>query len=206
MKQREVKPLRYSSLMGLSERQLKEHHDVLYKGYVNKMAEIETKLGSTDWTSFNATYSEPRELLAEQTFAANAIRLHESYFENMGDSAGRPSGDIEGLITDEFGSMDAFLERFKASGMCARGWTVLAYDWADDRLSIYNCDAHNIGCVWDCSLLLVLDVYEHAYFIDYGTNRKDYLEAFVDNVNWTVVNDRVKRAGIMERKGAPALA
>lgn len=197
MKEREVFPLRYSSLMGLSERQLKEHHNVLYAGYVNKINEIDKKLQTTDWSIANATYSELRGLLLEQTFATNAVRLHESYFENLGGT-GTAKGDIVEMIAEDFGSQETFMNQFLSAAMCSRGWTILAYDSEENRLKIYNCDVHNQGGVWNCFALLVLDVYEHAYFIDYGTNRKAYLEAFSNNINWDVVNDRIKQFNLVD--------
>src|SRR3989338_3979503 len=80
---REIKPLKYTELDGLSEKQLKEHHDVLYAGYVKKIGEIEEKLKAVDVSTTNATYSDLRELKMEETFALNGVKLHEGYFDNM---------------------------------------------------------------------------------------------------------------------------
>ena len=92
---RQAKPLKYTKLDGLSEKQLKEHHDVLYAGYVKKIDEIEEKLKNVDLASANATSSELRALKIEETFALNGVKLHEGYFDNMQDSpAGVPSGKI----------------------------------------------------------------------------------------------------------------
>ncbi len=92
---REPKQLAYTQLEGLSERQLKEHHDVLYAGYVKKWNEIQEKLKSTDRGAANATYSEFGELKREETFALNGIKLHEGYFDNMKAGGNAPSGIIK---------------------------------------------------------------------------------------------------------------
>ncbi len=195
---KELKPIR--ELPGLSQRQIEEHHDVLYKGYVNKLNEIETKLESADPAEANATFSLIRELKREEVFATNAIRLHEGYFENLG-GAGAASGPIAELIAADFGSYEKWEAEFRALGIAARGWVVLAYDWNLRQLRNYLSDIHSDG-VWDASTLLILDVYEHAYFLDYGTARRRYLDAFFQNLNWDVVNARVERLGIIGNRQA----
>ncbi|MBI2587917.1 superoxide dismutase [Candidatus Azambacteria bacterium] len=194
---RDVKPLKYKDLPGLSEKQLSEHHDVLYAGYVKKLNEIEEKLQTVDRSAPNATYSDIRELKLEQTFAANGVKLHEYYFENMTPAPNPPAGKIKELIERDFGSYEKWLEDFKASGMASRGWVVLAYDLDDGKLYNYLCDVHNQGGVWNAMALLVLDVYEHAYFIDYATKRKDYVEAFLKTIDWGEVNGRLDKFKIL---------
>lgn len=194
---KELKPAK--ELEGISKRQIDEHHDVLYKGYVNKVNEIETKLADVNLAEANATYSTVRELKREEVFATNGVRLHEGYFEQMSGSTGACSGDILNLIKADFGSYEKWEAEFKALGVAARGWVVLAYDWTDDKLHNYLSDIHSDG-VWDCTTILILDVYEHAYFIDYGTGRKAYIEAYFKNINWSAVNARVERLGIASRR------
>ncbi|MEK6976969.1 MAG: Fe-Mn family superoxide dismutase [Candidatus Hydrothermarchaeota archaeon] len=190
--ERKVQEMKYKELPGLSERQLKEHHDVLYAGYVKKLNEIEAKMEAADPAEANATYSTIRELKLEETFATNAIRLHEGYFDNLGGKAGA-SGKIMDLIKRDFGSYEAWEKEFRALGICARGWVVLAYDLLDKRLHNYLCDVHNQGGVWGSIPILILDVYEHAYFIDYGTGRKAYIDAFMKNVEWGFVNSLLEK-------------
>lgn len=194
---RQVKGLGYAELSGLSKKQLSEHHDVLYAGYVKKLGEIEEKLKGADASEANATYSLIRELKLEETFAANAIRLHEGYFDALGGD-GKAHGHALELIKADFGSYEAWEKEFKALGLAARGWVVLAFDWEDGKLHNYLCDVHNQGAVWNCTPLLILDVYEHAYFIDYATARKSYIEAFMKNASWEHVNKAIKRARIHE--------
>ena len=194
----EVKSLKYSQLPGLSERQLKEHHDILYAGYVKKVNEIRQKLANVVRTNPNATYSDLRELKVEETFALNGVKLHEGYFDNMGGTGGMASGAIAQMIEQDFGSFDNWLVDFKASGIAARGWVVLAFDLDDTKLHNYSCDVHNQGGVWNSIPLLILDVYEHAYFLDYATSRKDYIETFMKNINWEFVDSLIERFKIKE--------
>lgn len=197
-----VKPLKYAgkSLPGLSQRQLEEHHDVLYAGYVKKWNEIETKLESADLSEANATFSLIRELKLEETFATNAIRLHEGYFDNLGGAGGAAAGKILDLIKEDFGSFEKWAAEFSALGVSARGWVVLAFDWEDKRLHNYLCDVHNQGGVWNATPLLILDVYEHAYMIDYGTARKKYLETYMKSIDWAEVNGLVERYNVLEHR------
>lgn len=193
-----VKDLKFKELPGLSEKQLKEHHDVLYAGYVKKVNEIRSKLKTVDVADANATFSILRELKLEETFAANGVYLHEGYFDNLGGSGGKPSGALLKLIERDFGSFEKWEVEFRALGICARGWVVLAWDWNDMKLHNYLCDTHNQGGVWNCSPLLILDVFEHAYFIDYGTARKNYIETFMKNIDWSFVNELAERFHIEE--------
>jgi Fe-Mn family superoxide dismutase len=194
----QVKPLKYKELPGLSEKQLSEHHDVLYAGYVKKTNEIRGKLASVDLTTANATHSDLRELKVEETFALNGVKLHERYFDNLGGSFGAPVGAAVDMIMRDFGSFEKWAAEFAACGMAARGWTVLAYDLEEKRLMNIVCDLHNQGGVWGQVPLLVLDIYEHAYFIDYATGKKKYIDAFMQIIDWSAVNAQLEKFGLMQ--------
>jgi Fe-Mn family superoxide dismutase len=195
-------PLRYKAgaLEGLSERQITEHHGTLYTGYVNKTNEIRERLDKVDLGSANGTYGEFRELKVEETFAVNGVRLHEGYFDGMGGKGGAPTGEIERLLKEDFGSWETWRKEVAAAGVSARGWVVTAFDWEDYRIHVYLCDLHNQGGIWNATPLIVLDVYEHAYFLDYGVKRKDYIEVWFKNIDWAWVNDRVKRYAVAEHR------
>ncbi|MEK7150615.1 MAG: superoxide dismutase [Patescibacteria group bacterium] len=190
---RTPKKLNYIKLEGLSERQLSEHHDVLYAGYVKKIDEIEEKLKKVDLTLANATSSELRALKIEETFALNGVKLHEGYFDNMKEGGGAPTGIVMTLIERDFGSYEHWMAEFKALGLAARGWVVLSYDLDEKRLRNIVCDTHNQGGVWNSVAVFIMDVYEHAYFLDYATARKAYIETFFKNINWDYVNSTLER-------------
>ncbi|MEK7643521.1 MAG: Fe-Mn family superoxide dismutase [Patescibacteria group bacterium] len=190
------KELKYTSLDGISEKQLKEHHDVLYVGYTKKVAEIEEKLKTVDLATANATSSDLRALKIEETFALNGVKLHEGYFDNMKSGGSSPSGVVAALITRDFGSYEKWEAEFKALGLAARGWVVLGYDLDEGKLRNVVCDSHNQGGVWNMVALMIMDVYEHAYFIDFATARKAYIETFFKNIDWDAVAVTTEKYGI----------
>ncbi|MBI4457486.1 superoxide dismutase [Candidatus Uhrbacteria bacterium] len=185
--------LKYKTLEGLTERQLAEHHDVLYAGYVKKVNEIRAALPNVDVSKANATFSDLRELKVEETFAMNGVVLHERYFDNLVPGGSPAAGVAAEWVAADFGSVEKWAENFGACGIAARGWVVLAFDFKDGKLHNYVCDVHNQGGVWGAIPLLVLDVYEHAYFLDYATARKKYIEAFMKNLDWSVPNALIEK-------------
>jgi Fe-Mn family superoxide dismutase len=187
--------LKYSELPGFSKKQIAEHYK-LYEGYVGKYNQLAQMARDVDSQSANATHSEIREVNLEKVFALNAIRLHEAYFANLSEQASACEGVIKTLIEREWGSVGKWAEDFSALGVASRGWVVLAWDFDRAGLENYICDAHNQGGVWNSGALLVLDVYEHAYFLDYATARKDYITTFMNLVDWKTVNDRIPRWAI----------
>jgi superoxide dismutase, Fe-Mn family len=179
-------------LKGISDRQIQEHRDVLYKGYVDKLNMLEEEIKKAPTEGANATYATIREMKREEIYAANGAFLHEAYFGNLGGGGGQPGGKLADMIKQEWGSFDKWLADMKASAMAARGWAVMCWSFNDNKLHNYTMDFHDIGAVWNCVPLLVLDVYEHAYMIDYGVKRAAYLEAFFQNIDWNVVEKRLQ--------------
>jgi len=165
-----------------------EAHYRLYQGYVSKRNEILGKLGAVDLAAANQVYSELRALKVDLTFAIGGIKNHEHYFEHLGGSGGDPDGAVGQLIERDFASVDAWRADLKATGIAGRGWAWTAYDWDEGRLFNYIGDAQNTFPVWNATPLVALDVYEHAYFIDYQTDRGAYIDAFFANLDWNVVN------------------
>ena len=180
-------------MKGISERQVDEHHSILYKGYVNKVNEIRADLEKVDRSKANQSYSWFRAAKFEESFCLNGVKLHEAYFDNLGGKGGKADGKILQLIERDFGSYEAWEADFKASGIAARGWVVLAYDYDDEKLHNYSLDSHNLGGIWNAVPIVVLDTYEHAYGIDYGVKRAPYLDAFMSNLDWSVANARLKK-------------
>jgi superoxide dismutase, Fe-Mn family len=186
---RELKPA-LLELDGIS-RDTVEAHYKLYEGYVNKRNEILRELDGVDLGSANQVYSQIRVLKVELTFAIGGIKNHEIYFEHLGGLGGDPDGAFGQLVQRDFGSAEAWRTDLKATGMAGRGWAWTAYDWDEGRLFNYIGDAQNTYPIWNATPLVALDVYEHAYFLDYRTDRAAYIDAFFDNLDWTTVNDWV---------------
>jgi Fe-Mn family superoxide dismutase len=191
---RELRPEVYE-LDGISRASVEAHYK-LYQGYVNKRNEILGKLAEVDVAAANQVYSDLRALKVDLTFAIGGIKNHELYFAHLGGGGGAPGGSFGALVKRDFGSVDAWRADLKATGMAGRGWAWTAYDWDEGRLFNYIGDAQNTFPVWNATPLVALDVYEHAYFLDYQTDRAAYIEAFFDNLDWDVVNGWVEQYGI----------
>jgi Fe-Mn family superoxide dismutase len=170
-----------------------EAHYKLYQGYVNKRNEILTKLAEVDLSAANQVYSDLRALKVDLTFAVGGVKNHEIYFEHLGGGGGDPDGAMGSFIERDFGSIEAWRSDLKATGMGGRGWAWTAYDWDEQRLFNYIGDAQNTFPIWNATPLVALDVYEHAYFLDYQTDRASYIDAFFNNLDWDVVNGWVSK-------------
>ena len=185
-------------LPGITLKMLSEHFK-LYEGYVKKTNEIQSKLEQADKSEANGVFSYIGELKRQETFAVNGMKLHEVYFGHLGGD-GKPKGELVKMIEKDFGSLENWKTDMIATGLAARGWAILAFDYKDNRLHNYGSDAHNVGAVWGAIPLIVLDVYEHAYFMDYGVNRKDYINSFFANLDWGFANEIVDNFGLRKRQ------
>ena len=165
-----------------------EAHYRLYQGYVAKRNEILGKLAGVDRDAANQVFSDFRALKVDLTFALGGIKNHEVYFEHLGGEGGDPDGAAARLIARDFGSVASWRADLKATGLAARGWAWTAYDWDERRLFNVIGDAQNTFPIWNATPLVALDVYEHAYFLDYQTDRPSYVDAFFENLDWNVIN------------------
>jgi superoxide dismutase, Fe-Mn family len=187
----EIRPRELKSALreldGISRITIDAHYR-LYQGYVAKRNEILARLADVDLDAGNQVYSDVRALKVDLTFAVGGIKNHELYFEHLGGDGGDPGGAAGALIERDFGSAGKWRDDLKATAMAARGWAWTAYDWDEGRLFNYIGDAQNTFPVWNATPLVALDVYEHAYFLDYQTDRAAYIEAFLRNLDWSAVN------------------
>jgi len=182
-------------LDGISRTTIEAHYK-LYQGYVAKRNEILGKLADVDLGTANQVYSDLRALKVDLSFAIGGIKNHELYFGHLGGGGGDPTGAFGSLVIRDFGSVDAWRADLRATGLAARGWAWTAFDWDEGRLFNYIGDAQNTFPVWNATPLVALDVYEHAYFIDYQTDRGSYIDAFFGNLDWDVVNGWVGQYGV----------
>ena len=179
---------------GLSKKQLDEHL-TLYKGYVNKFNDIEVKLanGLEKGDTPNKTYSRFRALKLAETYAENGSILHELYFENLSIIKQSVGKKMEKIIKKNWGSVDAFKKDLFNCAQASRGWVMTAYSFYDKRVRNYVLEEHNQTVPVMTMPLLVLDVYEHAYMIDFGINRTAYLDVFWNQINWDIVEQRIAK-------------
>jgi len=185
----------YSNLVGIesfSETLLKNHF-TLYQGYVantNRLMDSlalmlkEGKVGTPEYA----------ELKRRLGFEFNGMRLHEYYFENLGGKrAIDKSGRFGKKLAEDFGSYEDWERDFKGTGaMRGIGWAILYQDNITGKLINQWINEHETGHLAGGIPILVLDVFEHAFMIDYGLKRADYIEAFFKNINWDKVESRLK--------------
>lgn len=185
----------YSSLIGMagfSEALLKNHF-TLYQGYVtntNKILDTLTQMLKDG----NIASPEFAELKRRLGWEFNGMRLHEYYFENLGGkSPFNPESKLAQAISANFGSFDNWEKEFRATGtMRGIGWVILYQDLTNGRLINFWINEHDVSHPAGCNPLLIMDVFEHAFMIDYGLKRADYIEAFFKNINWQAVETRLK--------------
>lgn len=178
-------------LSGFSDIILKNHF-ALYQGYVNNFNKLNDLLVEIEKADKFAS-PEYAELNRRLGWEFNGMRLHEYYFENLSKDQVVLSEDSElrKIINGEFDSFDAFQKDFKAmAAMRGIGWVVLYLDLKTKRVFNVWINEHDAGHFTGCVPLLVMDVFEHAYMLDYGIKRVDYIEAFFKAINWQVVENR----------------
>ena len=179
---------------GLSEQLLKNHF-TLYEGYianVNKVSESIAKMSGED----KLATPEYAELKRRFGWEWNGMRLHELYFENLmkGGSEPEKNSDLYKKIADEFGFYELWEKDFKSmAAMRGIGWAILYYDMESDRLFNVWINEHDLGHLSGTVPLLIMDVFEHAFMIDYGLKRADYISAFFNSINWKVVQKRFEK-------------
>lgn len=179
-------------VQGLSEKAVLEHFK-LYQGYVNKYNEIMEKieaLSNDDVKAGNGTYAQIRVLKVELTFAIGGMKNHEIYFFNLGGKGGRPEGSLLKQIEKDFGGYERWEAELTGTAASARGWAWLAWDRDSKRLINVIGDAQNTFPIWNATPILALDMYEHAYWLDFQTNRAGYIDLFFKNLDWKDVQKR----------------
>lgn len=178
---------------GLSDQLLKNHFS-LYQGYVTNTNRIkdtltamlrEGKTGTPDYAELKRRFG----------WEWNGMRLHEYYFDNMvkGGNPLDPDSPLRKKLAEEFGSYENWEKDFKATGtMRGIGWAALYLDPVSKRVFNTWINEHDVGHLSGCDLLLIMDVFEHAFMIDYGLKRADYIEAFFKNIDWKIASSRLK--------------
>ena len=174
--------------------QLLKNHFTLYQGYVNntnKLADILMQMVKDG----KAASPEFAELKRRFGWEFNGMRLHELYFGNMvkeGKSVDSKSA-LAKLIIEQFTSLENWENTFKAVGaMRGIGWVILYYDPAGKRLFNIWVNEHDVGHLAGCVPLLIMDVFEHAFMLDYGLKRADYIAAFFKAIDWDQVSQRLR--------------
>lgn len=185
----------YTKLIGMEgfSDTLLNNHFTLYQGYVtntNKVADILTAMLKEGKTAA----PEYAELKRRFGFEFDGMRLHEYYFGNLGGKTPLDkAGALAKKLAAAFGSYEAWEQDFRATGaMRGIGWVVLYQDDVTGALFNQWINEHEVGHLAGCRPILVMDVFEHAFMIDYGLKRADYITAFFKNIDWKAVESRIK--------------
>jgi Fe-Mn family superoxide dismutase len=190
----EAKTFDLQNLDGLSQEQLEQHYK-LYQGYVNNTNILNEKVAELIAAGKVGT-PEYAELKRRFGFEFDGMILHEYYFTNMKANGGalNPSSPLAQKIAEHFGSVEAWEADFKSTGMMRGiGWAILYQDPTTGRLQNFWITDHEYGHPAGYQPILVMDVWEHAYTVDYKpTERKNYVDAFFKNINWQVVESRLR--------------
>ena len=191
------KTFNIGELKGISAKNIEEHLK-LYAGYVNNANLIGEKLGEMYKDGMDKHTYEASEIVRRFSFEYNGMRNHEIYFASLsgGGMQLSDSSPLRKKIEETQGSFEVWLNIFKTLAMTRGvGWAMLWYDKKEDRLLNSWVDEQHLGQLQGCIPILALDMWEHAYVYDYPTSeKKKYIEAFFDNLNWSVIEENFKEA------------
>jgi Fe-Mn family superoxide dismutase len=193
-------PYEYTALAPhISEQQLTLHHQKHHQAYVNGANALFEKLDRARKENIDL---DMKATLKELSFHIGGFRLHNRFWENLAPvgkgGGGIPKGELGRVIDGEFGKFDRFRKEFTQAAVSAEGsgWAVLTYCRKTGRPLIAQVEKHNVNMAPGFDMLLVLDVWEHAYYLDYKNDRAKFVDAFWNIVNWDIVAerfDKVKR-------------
>ena len=176
-------------ITGLSEKQLRAHFS-LYEGYVKRINEIEEKIKTINRADANYSYNDYSELQRRRAVAFNGAHLHQLFFENLSEKRTQPGAELQAAIDRDFGSFKNWIIDMKAALKSADGWVLLTRSRTQGSLRNNLVEEHHRGVLVEQDILLAIDGWEHAYMIDYGINKADYLRVLENSIDWTVASQR----------------
>lgn len=190
----QLHPKNYEHLLleaPFSKAQLQAHFR-LYEGYVKKLDEILRRLGNAERSTANYSFGEYSELRRREPVAYNGVVLHELYFDALGrKGATHPEGGLKEEIVRSYGSWEGWLEDMKAAGTSCHGWALTVFDPVEGKLKTDLVHSeHHVGLFANASILVAMDVWEHAYMIQFGGDKAAYLSAYFESLDWNVVQGR----------------
>lgn len=186
----------------IDEQTMRLHHDKHHQSYVDGLNKAEEKL---EEARKNGDFALVKHWEREVAFHGSGHMLHSIFWPNMAPKAGgEPSGELAEAIKRDFGSYDAFQKHFQAAATAVEGsgWGNLAYQTLNDHLIILGVEKHQNLNQYGSIPLLVLDVWEHAYYLKYQNKRPDYVKAFFNVINWKDVAERYSKARAAQLQAA----
>jgi len=185
------KPLKYEEIPGLLTReQVAPHYQAHYGGALKRFVALEDELDKLLRGDEKLTGYAYGAMHKDQISRMNSVLLHELYFDNLVPTPGEPRDDIRTALENRFGSLDRWAEDFRGCAMAANGWAILARDAVNGRLYNVASDLHEVGVLWLGQPLAVCDLYEHAFYVDYQNRKQEYVDKFVEYLDWDEIDRR----------------
>jgi len=186
-----LKPLKHDEIPGfLSAAQIAPHHTAHYGGALKAVMAADAKLeesAKSGTIADPAAYAQLKRLVNSR---GNSVVLHELYFDGLAPKAPDPDANLRSAIEKRFGSVENWGKDFIASAKEAAGWAMLVKHPVNGKLYNLVSDEHAMGVLWMAMPIVVIDTYEHAFYIDYQNRKPDYVEKFMDHIDWDEANRR----------------
>lgn len=187
------KPLRHKSIPGfLSAEQIAPHHTAHYGGALRGYSGLDSKLEESIKTGTAIDANAYGAMQRARQSKGNSVVLHELYFDGLAATLPDPKAEVRAAIEKRFGSLDKWASDFQASAKAATGWAMLTFHPVNGKLYNVVSDEHAQGLLWMAAPLLVIDVYEHAFYIDYHNRKAEYVEKFMEHIDWPEVTTRYR--------------
>lgn len=185
------KPLRYKSIPGfLSAQQIAPHYTAHYGGALRGYTAADSTLQSSIVLGTTVDGNAYGALQRARTSKGNSVLLHELYFDGLVAKPGTPDSSVVRAIEKRFGSLNKWATDFQTAAKAAAGWAMLTYHPVNGKLYNVVSDEHADGVLWMATPLVVIDVYEHAFYIDYQNRKAEYIEKFMNHIDWNEVDRR----------------
>ena len=181
----------YAELPGVISNRALQEHLKLFQGYDDMMGRYETNIVKStrpDKPQLDHAFGHVKWA---QGFGLGGVMLHDLYFTNLSPNPEPPSSAFVNLVKEGFPSLEDLYKEIISVGLMCRGWVVLAQNIYSGQIRIFSMNSHDEGGLFGFAPLLVVDVWEHAYWMDWGTNKKGYLEKLGSVINWSVVEKRL---------------
>jgi Fe-Mn family superoxide dismutase len=187
------KPLKHKEIPGfLSAEQIAPHHTAHYGGALKAVTGADARLEEAIKAGTTLDAAAFGQLKRTVNSRGNSVVLHEMYFDGLAPQSAAPSADVRTAIEQRFGSLDKWWADFAASGKEAAGWAMLVKHPVNGKLYNVISDEHAMGLLWMAVPLVVIDVYEHAFYIDYQSRKAEYVDKFREHIDWNEANARFK--------------
>jgi Fe-Mn family superoxide dismutase len=185
------KQLKYTEIPGLlTKAQVEPHYAAHYGGALKRLVAIEEQMDKLFAGAAPAAGDAHVFAVKDRVNKMNSVLLHELYFDSLTPKPGDPKGDVRSALARRFGSLDRWAEDFRTCCLAAGGWGILARDAVNGRLYNVSSDLHEVGVIWLGQPLIVCDVYEHAFYVDYQNRKADYVAKFLTFLDWDEIDRR----------------